>query len=569
MEKDSTLVEPRRLLLAFVLSLALIAVWVKFFPQAETPKPLPSPKASSAAGRPDAPASPSAPAGGSAPADAPLAAQSSVPAIAASAEESVTLEGPGLTAVLSNRGAQVHSVIVPQSSKPGAPTLEMVRQRARAPYPFGLTDSRRQPSALNDVLFTVEKGGNGRSATFRYSGREGIAEKTFRVDDKGLLQADIHVAGSGWGLILGPGVRNPKAEEAESRFEVRQAVYDRAGEVDRLSPDKDQGMREIAGNLRWIGLEDHYFLAAALVGDDLARALVAPRLVVPGTGGKPVFERVPPKDDLTPEQKKLKREYLLILEPVRDRLKVSTFWGAKELERLSSLPGHLDGSVQLTVGILARPLLAGLRWIHDHVVPNYGWAIILMTFLIKLVLLPVTHQSTVSMRKMQELSPKIQAIRDRYKGKMRDKQGRPNVEIQRKMQEETMAVYRSAGVNPASGCFPILLQMPVFFAFYSVLSSAVELRGAPWMLWIQDLSVAEPHFIKVLPLVMGITQFIQVRMGPQATDPMQRRLFQLMPIMMTFVLWGFPAGLALYWLTNNVLTIAQLAVYKRLQEKKG
>lgn len=563
MEKDSTLVEPRRLLVAFILSLALIAVWVQIFPQA---KPAPPAAPQGVAAKPGA-----APDTAKAPAPPPSASVAP-PAerVEAAGEERVTLAGPGITAVLSNRGAQLLSVVVAQSSKPGAPTLEMVRQRARGPYPFGLTDGRQQGSALNDALFAVSRSADGREATFRYSGAAGVCEKTFRIDDKGLLDAEIHVAGGGgWGVVLGPGLRNPKAEEAESRFEVRQAVYDRAGEVGRLNPDKDQGMRSVAGNLRWIGLEDHYFLAAALVGDDLGRALVAPRLVVPGADGLPAFERVPPKDELTAEQKKLKREYLVILEPARDRLKVSTFWGAKELDRLSALPGHLDGSVKLTVGVLARPLLAGLRWIHDNVVANYGWAIILMTFLIKLVLLPVTHQSTVSMRKMQELNPKIQAIRDKYRGKMRDKQGRPNVEVQRKMQEETMAVYRSAGVNPASGCFPILLQMPVFFAFYSVLSSAVELRGAPWIGWVQDLSVAEPHIIKVLPLVMGLTQFIQVRMGPQATDPMQRRLFQLMPIMMTFVLWGFPAGLALYWLTNNVLTIAQLAVYKRLQEKKG
>lgn len=564
MEKDSTLVEPRRLLLAFVLSLALIALWVQIFPQGKPTQPAPSGGAIR-----EAPAAPEA-AKPSSPAAAAPALVAPAERIEGASEERITLSGPGMTAVLSNRGAQVLSVVVAQSSKPGAPTLEMVRQRARGPYPFGLTDNRRQESALNAALFTVNRSADGRGATFRYSGAAGVCEKTFRIDEKGLLQADIHVAGSGgWGVVLGPGLRNPKAEEVESRFEVRQAVYDQAGKVGRLNADKDQGMRAVAGNLRWIGLEDHYFLAAALVGNDLARALMAPRLTIPNAEGGAVFERVPAKDDLTPEQKKLKREYMLILEPVRDRLKLSTFWGAKELDRLSALPGHLDGSVKLTVGVLARPLLAGLRWIFENVVANYGWAIILMTFLIKLVLLPVTHQSTVSMRKMQELNPKIQAIRDKYRGKMRDKQGRPNVEIQRKMQEETMAVYRSAGVNPASGCFPILLQMPVFFAFYSVLSSAVELRGAPWIGWVQDLSVAEPHFIKVLPLVMGITQVIQVRMGPQATDPMQRRLFQLMPIMMTFVLWGFPAGLALYWLTNNVLTIAQLAVYKRLQEKKG
>jgi YidC/Oxa1 family membrane protein insertase len=567
MEKDSTEVEPKRLLLGFVLSLGLISVWFWLFPPVPAAKPrLPaSPRATAPAGE-----AARSPVGGSV-APAVAATPAGTPAVAAASEAQVVLEAGGTRIVLSNLGAQAVSVVVPESSKPGARTLEMVRRRAEGPYPFGLTGDGFAPSALNAALFAVERASDGRSAVFRYGGPAGSAEKTFRVDDKGLINAEVRVAGSRpWGMVLGPGVRDSADVGATSRFDVREAVYDQGGSVGRLNPEKTEGTRAIgAGTLRWIGLEDHYFLCAALVGADLGRAVLSPRLVIPGAGGEARFEHVPAKEEMTPEQKKLARDYLVILEPTGGELKVATFWGPKEVERLSSLPGHLDGSVKLTVGIVARPLLAGLRWIHDRIVPNYGWAIILMTCLIKLVLLPVTHQSMMSTRKMQELNPKIQAIREKYRGKMRDKQGRPNTEIQRKMQEETMGVYRAAGVNPAGGCFPMLLQMPVFFAFYSVLGSAVELRGAPWILWIQDLSVAEPHVIKVLPLVMGITQFLQVRLGPQATDPMQRRLFQLMPIMMTFVLWGFPAGLALYWLTNNVLTIAQLAVYKRLQERQG
>jgi len=566
MEKDSSHVEPRRLLLAFVLSAVFVMVWIRLFPP---PKAEP----------PAAPARPAAVGGTAspAPAGAPRStapatpAASAAPAITAAAEERVTLEGSGTKAVFTNRGAQALSILVPESSKPGAPALEMIRSRDRPPYPFGLSDAGFAPHPLNGALFSVEKGPDGRSATFRYSGPEGTAEKTFGIDDKGLLQAEVHVAGGpGWGLLLGPGIRNAASVESTNRADVREAVYDKAGDVGRLNPERALGTRAIDGStLRWIGLEDHYFLAAALVGKDLRRAVLSPRLVIPQPGGETRFEHVPGREEITPEQKKLKREYVVILEPQGERLKVSTFWGAKEVERLSALPGHLDGSVRLTVAVVARPLLAGLRWLHDHVVANYGWAIILMTFLIKVILLPVTHQSMVSARKMQDLSPKIQAVRDRYRGKMRDKQGRPNAEVQRKMQEETMAVYKAAGVNPANGCLPLLLQMPIFFAFYSVLSSAVELRGAPWIAWVQDLSLPEPHVIKLLPLVMGVTQFLQVKMGPQATDPMQRRMFQFMPVIMTVVLWGYPAGLALYWLTNNVLTIAQLAVYKRLQERQA
>src|SRR6185295_16085253 len=161
-------------------------------------------------------------------------------------------------------------------------------------------------------------------------------------------------------------------------------------------------------------------------------------------------------------------------------------------------------------------------------------------------------------------NPKVQAIRDRYRTKLRDKQGKPNLESQRKMNEEVMAVYKEAGVNPAGGCFPLLLQMPILWAFYSLLSTAVDLRKAPWIFWIKDLSVQDPYL--VLPIIMGITQFLQARLGPQAADPMQRRMFQLMPLFMTVIFVSFPSGLVLYWLTNNVLTILQLQVYNRMQK---
>jgi YidC/Oxa1 family membrane protein insertase len=128
-----------------------------------------------------------------------------------------------------------------------------------------------------------------------------------------------------------------------------------------------------------------------------------------------------------------------------------------------------------------------------------------------------------------------------------------------------MGLYRAEGVNPAGGCLPLLLQMPILFAFYKLLSIAVELRGAPWLLWITDLSVKDPYY--VLPIVMGVTQFLQVRMAPPAGDPMQRRIFMLMPVFMTFLFLGFPSGLVLYWLTNNVLTIVQQGVYNHLRTR--
>lgn len=556
----------RRLIVAFTLSLLVIVVWYWLFPP---PKPAP-PRPPAAQERVDPGPGGSTAAPGAPPATAtPAAPSAPTQRIEAAAEERVTLTDGTHRAVLTNRGGQLLSMVVPEKTKPRSGELELVRQRAGGAYPYALAAKGVLTHPLNDALFRAEKGANGRSVVFRYSGPRGVAEKSFRLNDKGLLEAEIRVPGrTDWRVLVGPGIRNPTPEEMKSRFELRRAVYRAADDVERLDANGEEAPVVVPGaGLRWIGLEDTYFLSAQ-VAQGLDRAVLTPVFVETVEGGGTRFIPVPPEDQIAPEQKDLPREFFLSLQPEGDRLSLVSFWGAKEYERLASIPYGLQETVQLgAFAFLARPLLAGLHWLHDNMVANYGWAIVLMTILIKILTLPLTHHSTMSMRKMQEANPKIEAIRERYRTKLRDKQGRPNMEVQQKMNQEVMAAYKEAGANPASGCFPILLQMPILFAFYSLLSSAVELRKAPWILWIHDLSVNDPYY--VLPIVMGLTQFLQVRMGPQAGDPMQRRLFQLMPLIMTFVFLGFPAGLVLYWLTNNVLTIIQLQIYNRLYPKKA
>jgi YidC/Oxa1 family membrane protein insertase len=460
---------------------------------------------------------------------------------------------------------------VPQQSDPKSGTLELVRQRADALYPYARTVGGLQPSPLNQALFQAQPGADGRSATFRYSGPLGAAEKTFRFDEKGLLQVDVRVPGrSDWGLLVGPGIRNPTVEEMKSRYEHRRAVYKTEGDVATPDPQSAFEPVEVPGrSLAWAGLEDTYYLSAQIPRERIDRAVYQPVLVEKTSAADPAkFLPVPGKDEITREQKDLPREFFLVLRPAGDRIALTSFWGAKEYDRLKALPYGLQDTIELgSLKPLVVPLLTALHWIHDKVVANYGWAIVLLTILIKIILLPLTHRSTMSMRKMQELNPKVQGIRDRYRTKLRDKQGKPNLEAQRKMNEEVMAVYKEAGVNPAGGCLPLLIQMPILFAFYRLLSTAVDLRNAPWLGWITDLSLHDPYY--VLPIIMGVTQLIQVRMGPQAGDPMQRKMFQIMPVAMTFFFLGVPSGLVLYWLTNNVLTIIQLQVYNRMQAREA
>ena len=563
----------RRLLVAAFLSMALVIVWTFLFP----PKPPVKPPAPAEREAPAATAVPVTPTDALSPSSASPASASPAPAspapatvqmqpIAATREERVELLSGSSRAILSNLGAQLVSFEVPDKGGKEA-KVDLVRHRGEGPFPYGLTDAGRAPLPLNKALFAVERGPDGRSATLRYSGPEGSAEKVFRFDDQGFFDVTIKVQGQkDWGVVLGPGLRHLSAGELKSRYEQRAAVY-KTDEVHLNDPQKSFEAVTIPGDsLRWIGLEDTYFLTATIPLKGLERAVVEPFLAEPGEGDAVRFLPMPAKDDLTSEQKSMTRELRVILKAEGDELALRSYWGPKSYETLKALPFGLEETVSWgMLRVLVRPLLAGIHWIHDHVVSNYGWSIVLMTVFIKLALLPLTHHSMKSMKKMQELNPKMQAIRERYRTKLKDKQGKPNLEMQRKMNDEMMGLYKEHGVNPAGGCLPLVLQMPILFAFYRLLSTAFELRGAPWILWIHDLSAGDPYY--VLPIVMGLTQFLQVKLSPQTGDPMQRRMFMLMPLFMTFLFLGVPSGLVLYWLTNNVLTILQQWVYNRLQQR--
>ena len=201
------------------------------------------------------------------------------------------------------------------------------------------------------------------------------------------------------------------------------------------------------------------------------------------------------------------------------------------------------------------PLHRSLSWVHAGV-GNWGLSIIILTILINIVIFPLRHKSVVSMRKMQELQPEMKAIQERYKHL---KASDPD---KQKMNQEVMALYRDRGVNPASGCLPMLATMPILFAFYRLLTMAIEIRGAPFLLWIEDLSVHDPLY--VTPLVMGASMVLQQRLSPAQVDAMQQRMMMLMPVVFTFMFLWAPSGLVLYWLTSNVLGIGQQVITNRV-----
>jgi YidC/Oxa1 family membrane protein insertase len=503
------------------------------------------------------------------------AVEADLPRIEASEEETIVFETPRARVEFSNRGAQLTSFVLKDHPDSEGGQVDLVRRRAEGPYPFGLVDLTGASHPLNDVLFTVSRGPDGDRAVFEYSGSEGRALKSFALAEDGMVEVELDITGDGWSVLLGPGIRNPSLAEQKNRFSRRSVLYFDGEEVETLETAKVDERLVIPGQpIRWVGVQDTYFLSAFVPEMPLDVVAVQPVLEMPAAGGSR-FRSLLRDEELSGEEEDWPRELSCAFRGRDQTVRGRAFFGAKSYDRLASLAdpesGVLYGFEQAVefgfFGLFARGLQIGLEWIHDNVVSNYGWAIILMTIVIRLILFPLTHKSFVSMQKMQELNPKIQAIRQKYRARLKDKQGRPNAEAQRKMNEEIMSLYKKEGVNPAGGCLPMLLQLPVLFAFYRLLSVAVEIRHAPWVGWITDLSAPDPYY--VLPLVMGASQFVQQKLTPSTADPMQRRIFMLMPIFFTILFLGFPSGLVLYWLTNNVLGIVQQGVYRRLRHPAG
>ncbi len=551
----------RRLFLAALLSLAVIMVWQMLFP--------PPPPVSRSAEVQEAPAESVPEVEGAAPVttapgvvslDSEPAPESQGPPVAAVSEERIELETAHAQIVFSNRGAQLLSFRLKDYLDDDGEPLELVRDRGpESPYPFALFSAAGEPLPLNEALFEARREGD--TVRFEYRGPLGAARKSFEIDPEGgPFGVEIELPGtSGWASYLGPGIRNPPVSELGDRFKERFASFMSSGELQEIDARKIDTRETIPTDaLRWVGLDDDYFISALVPRTPLLQAVAQPVGILT-EGDELVGYSRPP----APEAETFDAELLVV--PGGDRLAVDAYFGAKKYTVLRDLGIGAERSVRFGMfGIISRPLLYGLNWLYENVVANYGWCIVLMTFFLRLAMLPLTHKSYTSMQKMQKLNPRMEAIRAKYRPKLKDKQGRPNLEMQRKMNEDMQALFREEGVNPVSGCLPILVQMPVFFGFYRLLSEAVELWDAPWALWIHNLAVADPFY--VLPIVMGLTQFASMRMTPQMPNPTQRFIMNTMPIWFTIISFGFPSGLVLYWLTNNVLTIVQQGGYNRLKK---
>jgi len=546
--------ETRRIILAIVLSLGILLLWqyvfVKKAPEtASPPRPVaaqadaPAPETETA-GRPEAE---------NAPAEerAPDAAES----LNAETEEEIVVSTSLYTARWTNKGGVLLSWKLHHHKNEKNEALELVPAAAEASgvQPLALLEASDPSRAtieelrstpLNTALYAATGGnltlkdGEKGVLRFQYADGRGLeAEKTFtftggRYDvgaavtvRRGGRPADVRI-------VWGPGCGNPSEAELKQRFGAGAGASFLAGtKVYRVEEKKYKPESSVFNFLAWSAYDDNYFAT----------------IFLPETAsGSASFLRF--ENGKTPF-------FFLAASAPR-----TIFIGPKEMGVLTALGSETKRVIRYGMfGFITEILFVSLRAIHK-VVPNWGFAIIVLTILIKILFFPLTYSSSKSMARMADLQPKIKALRAKYK------KAKTDIEQRRQMNEEMMKLYKEHGVNPAGGCLPMLIQLPIFWGFFRMLTVAIELRHSPWILWVKDLSVHDPTY--VTPILMGVTQFISQKMTPTSADPAQARMMLIMPVVMTLFFLNFQSGLVLYWLTSNVLQIGQQALMNRMMQKK-
>jgi YidC/Oxa1 family membrane protein insertase len=547
----------KRLVAAFALSVLILLGWSllskKFFPPPPVPAAdqaaaaTPTPSGAGPVGAPPtlpAPAAPDVPAG---------------PAEAGVAEQEIRLETNLAEIVLTNKGGRVLSWKLKHFESAGR-AVDFVSSGARRDdlLPLALAfDDRAILPGINVALFaaTRTEDASGRThVDFRWSDGAGSSvEKSFVFrPNEPLVDVEIKAVDRGRvvtsRLTWGPGfeVEDPK-HRSNTYYHGQALIYDGA-RVIRYAERKIDTTITIpeSARLQWAGLEDQYFTALVLPAGGGGAVTLAPfaqsALQTPG--------KVAPED-------LAEKPVIAVAIPEG---KAQLFVGPKEFGLLTSLGHGLEQAVWFSsyqaIYVCAKPIFLSLRFVHDRWVSNYGVAIIILTIGLRLLLFPLNQYSMVKMRKvagdMQRVQPKLKAIQAKYK-KSKDPEARA------KMNAETMELYKREGVNPfggVSGCLPLLIQMPILWAFFDVLTATVELRGAPFFGWIKDLTHPDPFWIT--PILMGGTMFIQQKMTPTANvDPQQQRMMLFMPVIFTVMFGSLPSGLVLYYFVNNLLGIGQ------------
>ncbi len=552
----------RRLLLAIVLTFIVLTAYQWMMPVPQPPPPAADPAQASAPPPPTTSGEPRAPAVTAPPAAAPVEVVR-----ADSAERTITIDNGLVRAVFSNRGATLSAWQLERYKGAEGQPVDLVPHDVPAdqpkPFSFKLEDAAATVR-LNTALFTVATAPPNDVATtldartapvtlsFEYQDAAGLqARKEFRIEPASYVVTMSATVTQDGGAVnptiqWGPGLGDVLALGGGSTFmPVRKAaaIFSIDGDVERIQAADVLETPRYQGTYEFAGVDTHYFTSVA-VKPGRAELEYYP-LALPAAGSDPPVSR-----DYVGYNVRLPASPNGIAG-------VKFFVGPKHFESLREADPDLVRAIWFGMfAFLSVPLLSALNWVNGFV-GNYGWSIIVLTIIINAAMFPLRHKSNVSMRKMQEIQPQVKAIQDRYaKLKVTDP-------ARQKMNTELMELYRQRGVNPASGCVPMLLTFPVLLAFYSLLSEAIELRGAPFIFWIQDLAAADPYY--VTPILMGASQVLQQKMMPMTgADPVQQKMMLFMPIIFTFLFLTSPAGLALYWFASNVLVIGQQVLTNKM-----
>ena len=533
-----------RILLAFLLSVGIMALWGVIFPP---PKPTRPPALPPPAAVEEAAAQATA-------IEPPAAAPAVIPVRGATEEQTLVVENTLYRVEFSNRGGVVRSWQLKNYRDDAKPpqTLDVVHPEAARqlngwPLSLMLEDPGLE-GAANTALYEIQPAGGDLHApaevTLAWSDGRLAVTKKLRFESSYIVEMESEVLLDGKPLPHAVAWRSGFGDDTVYNAAETVQVAFRNGDKRELlahaklgqENNRAQRLRQ-EGALAYATIEDRYFVAVFL----------------PVRGGLALWH--------WKQERTATRDKKSVTEPVAEiaagstapeALSLRLYVGPKDVEQLGQVNPPLTELVDFGwFGLISRPLFYFLKWIYGYV-GNYGWAIVLMTIVINMVMFPLKVKSWRSMQRMQKVMPEVKTIQEKYKKySMRDPR-------RQQMNQEVMAVYKREGVNPAGSCLPMLLQMPIWFALYQMLNATIELRHAPWIWWIKDLSARDPYYI--LPIVMAVTFYVMQKMTPTTTtDPAQQRMMQMMPIMFggMFIIIPISSGLVLYILTSNVVGVAQ------------
>ena len=478
------------------------------------------------------------------PAARPKPADTTLPLSHPPTEQTVTVETDLVRVSLNSRGGVISSWELKAYTTPPPERIpvQLVYQEGTFKGPLAITTSNEAlDKTLHEGLYAIDADFT-RLDAFRPVGHvtmsfadasSGLKVKKQLTFHYGKYLVDVEIATEGlpelYEIVLGTNFGLVEWGEGFIGLIGSAALVD--GKVEKETPDHEL---EREGSVQWVALQDKYFLS----------------VLMPQNGVAAVVKK---------EGDKLVSSSVRIAASRGDSSgQLQLYAGPKEYDTLRALNVGLEETIDFgwfifgswsVVKAVAKPLFYVLRFINEYT-HNYGVTIILLTVGIKLFFVPLQYKSYKSMKQMQVIQPKVQALQEKFKDD-RDK-----------LNKELIKLYRDHRVNPVGGCLPMVLQMPVFVALFNILYMTIDLRQAPFVGWITDLSVQDPYY--VLPVVMGATMVIQQKITPTTMDPTQAKIMLVLPVFMTFLFINFPAGLVLYWLTNNVLTILQQIVTDRV-----